>query len=191
MAWERISVWRIVGLSAGLFLVGALSAKDKAEPKDPSDKVKEVLGADAIKILKGVTKVEVFRIESGREARKGEKKIGEYPITATGKTQGKAFAGQLVKVLFDDDTYYGQEAKCFEPGLAYRLWKGKATVEVVICFKCTNLRLTARDAKGKVLNESDETPPGGFGGTTSEAALIKLAKKAFPKDKEIQALKAK
>jgi hypothetical protein len=179
----------LVGILLFVLLLGGISAREKADPKDPSDKVKEVLSAEGIKILKGVTKVEVFRVDSSREAQKGEKKIGTYPISATGKTQGKAFAGELVKVLFADDTYYGREAKCFEPGLAYRLWKGKASVEVIICFKCTNLRVTAKDAKGKVLNESDETPPGGFGGTASEAALIKLAKKAFPRDKDIQALK--
>jgi hypothetical protein len=97
-----------------------------------------------------------------------------------------------VDVLLENATYFGDQAKCFEPGVAFRLWKEKESVEVIICFHCANLKLTAKGGKADA-NDDDGIPKsGGFGGAEgSYGRLAKLAKEAFPDDKHIQALKDK
>jgi hypothetical protein len=166
-------------------LVATATGADKA----PSKEVKERLGDKTIAILQGATRVEVFRIDPDESAKRA-KRIGGYAITVTGKEQNKEFTGKLADVLLDDGTYVGDQAKCFEPGVAFRLWKDKESVEVVICFHCANLKLTAKGANGDALDGGDSKKIGGFGGDKgSYGSLAKLAKEAFPDDKDIQALK--
>ena len=159
--------------------------------KEPGKKVKELLGDKTIAILQSAARVEVFRIDPDDSA-KGPKRIGGYAITATGKELDKEFTGKLADVLLDDATYFGDQAKCFEPGVAFRLWKDKESVEVVICFHCANLKLTAKGVKGDAIDDDGHPKSGGFGSTEgSYGRLAKLAKEAFPDDKDIQALKDK
>jgi hypothetical protein len=66
--------------------------------------------------------------------------------------------------------------------VAFRLWKDKESVDVIVCFGCSNLRVIARDADGKELAKAS----GGFGPDKSD--LLKLTKEAFPDDKEIQGI---
>jgi hypothetical protein len=155
----------------------------------PSKEVKERLGDKTVAILQGATRVEVFRIDPDESA-KGAKRIGGYAITAAGKGQDKAFTRKLADVLLEDGTYFGDQAKCFEPGVAFRLWKDTESIEVVVCFHCANLRLTAKGAKGEPLDDGGSAKIGGFAGDKgSYGHLAKLAKEAFPEDKDIQALK--
>jgi hypothetical protein len=166
-------------------------AEEKKEDTVPSKKVKEILGDKTIAILQGATRIEIFRIDPD-SSRPGKDRIGGYVITATGKEKHKEFTAKLVEVLLADGTYFGRQAKCFDPGLAFRLWKDNESVEVVVCFHCTTLEVSAKDAKGRALDDVDEKKSGGFGGETgSYAMLVKLAKDAFPDDKDIQALKDK
>jgi hypothetical protein len=165
-----------------------LAAAEGAE-NAPSKKVKERLGDNTVAILQGATRVEVFRIDPDNSA-KGAKRIGGYAITATEKEQGQEFTGKLADALLDDATYFGDQAKCFEPGVAFRLWKEKESVEVVICFHCANLKLTTNGAKGDAINDGGHPKSGAFGGDKgSYGRLAKLAKEAFPDDKDIQTLK--
>jgi hypothetical protein len=177
-----------VALAAGALLSIALAGAAREEKAvEPSKNVVKALGEPTVGILKGATKVEAFRIKPEKTDKEGVKTIGGYPITATAKEQGKDFAGKLRDVLFRDATYEGRAAKCFEPGVAFRIWTDKKEwVDVVICFSCTNLEVTAHDAKGKEVGDDGF---GAFGGTKSWTALVKLAKEAFPDDKAIQALK--
>jgi hypothetical protein len=173
-------------LLAGLTLC-SLAAARGAE-KVPSKAVKELLGDKTVAILQGATRVEVFRIDPDDSA-KGAKRIGGYAITASGKEQDKEFTGKLADALLDDATYFGDQAKCYEPGVAFRIWKDKESVEVVICFHCANLKLTAKGAKGDAIDDGRNPKSGGFGGDKgSYGRLAKLAKEAFPDDKNIQAL---
>jgi hypothetical protein len=162
--------------------VGVLAAAAADEPAAPSDKVKERLGDKAVGLLQGATRVEVFRV-APEEAKPGEKSVGGYRVAATGAEQKKEFAGRLTAVLLKDETYFGTQSRCFLPGVAFRLWdEDKQSVDVVICFGCSNLRVIARDADGKEV----KTAAGGFG--PDKGALLKLAKEAFPDDRDIQGL---
>ncbi len=163
--------------------LGAISLLRADDPSKPTEKVNKHLGDYTIAILQSATKVEVFRVEPNKAEKPEDKQIGGYPIKATGTEQKKAFAAKLAAVLVDEKTLFGQQARCFTPGVAFRLWKDKESVDVIICFACENLRLIARDADGKEIKNTS----GAFGPDIQP--LLKLAKEAFPDDKEIQGIK--
>jgi hypothetical protein len=81
-----IAISLLLGLSVG----GRVSAQDKNT--GPSEKLSKHLGEKTLAILKGADRVEVFRLNPDRKAQ-GEKRCCNVLITATGKEQGKAFAG--------------------------------------------------------------------------------------------------
>jgi hypothetical protein len=167
----------------GMALAGPALRADEG----PTDKVKERLGPEILKILKGVDKAEAFRIEA-RAAKPDEKEtIGGHPIKATASAALKEeFIKKLTAALTDEKTLFGQQARCFLPGVAFRLTsKDKETVEVLVCFGCKNLTLIARDDKGKVVKEAK----GAFGPEIKP--LLDLVLVAFPDDKELKELKEK
>jgi hypothetical protein len=171
----------------GVLLVGTLPAVEQPAPEKPTTAA-EYLRAPTVALLKEVTRVEVFRINPERSPEfPVETQIGGFPVTATGKEQGKEFATNLANLLLTDGTWTNPKAaKCFDPGVAYRLWKDKSHVDVLICFNCHNLQVTSYDAEGKKLVEA-------FGNMedASYAGLLKLTKAAFPDDKQIQDLGGK
>ena len=171
------------GVAAGLTGLPAVLAVDKSRPGDRAETVAERLGGRMVEILKGATKVEVFRV-SGKPAEKAEpgKSIGGYPILSTGKEQGQDFARRLSSLVQEENSLFSTQARCFNPGVAFRLWKDKESVEVVVCYQCWGLRLAARDAEGKEIHRTG----GGF--KANFGAWVKLAKEAFPDDKQIQSL---
>jgi hypothetical protein len=141
------------------------------------------------KILSGATRVECFRFDP-RTSDKGDKKpsgkhIDGYPNTEKAKEQGREFAGKLAAALKDEKSY-GPPARCFFPGVGFRAWKDKESVDVIICYMCSNFYVVARDADGK---EVSRIPTVGFRGNW--AAFVQLAKEAFPDDAAIQKLDAK
>jgi len=143
-------------------------------------------GQRSLAVLAGATKVEVFRIDPREEAfehKAGERRIGGYLITAQGYDQGQDFADRLAEILQDDKTFTNDYAKCFNPGVAYRVWKDAQAVEVLLCFMCDNLYC------GPPTDRANETAS--FLGSPRRADLLRLTKEAFPDDKDIQALKDK
>lgn len=143
-------------------------------------------------ILSGATKVEVYRIDGMEEYANPEQKpkqLGDltfdgYPVTGTGKDQGKEFAAKLYAVLSDDRSWSNAWAFCFTPGVAFRAWDGKEAVDVVICFRCKNIYCGPSTDNKPHENIS-------FVDSPMQAKLVQLVKEAFPDDKEIQALKEK
>lgn len=143
-------------------------------------------------VLAGATKVEAFRIDAkngpetspeDRRRVEGERRIGYWLITAQGRDQGKEFADKLAGILLDDKNYSDTFADCFEPGVAFRVWKGQESVDVVICFHCDNI-YCGPPKPVEMENASLWDSP-------ARARLVRLAKEAFPDDKDIQALEEK
>jgi len=169
-----------------LGLLGLLLAVQAGRPADevPTEKVKKHLGDDVVKILQGATKVEAYRIEPA-PAKPDEKQIGGFKIKATGKEPKAEFAKKLGSTLLDEKSLFGTQARCFLPGVAFRVWKGEESVDVIICFGCSNLRMVAHDAKGKEIKKVS----GAFG--PDDANLRKLAREAFPDDKDLEPTKDK
>jgi hypothetical protein len=163
-----------------MLLSAALAADDAA----PSDKVKERLGDEILAILKDATRVEAFRIEP-RAAKGDEKQIAGHPIKVTAPEQKEAFAKKLAAALTDEKSLFGEQARCFLPGVAFRIWKEQESVDVLVCFGCSNLRLIARNAKATAVKEAR----GAFG--KDNGVLLGLAREAFPDDKELKEIKEK
>jgi hypothetical protein len=163
-------------------LVGVTPAPAADRPTNP----KELLGEKVVALLKGATKVEVFRVDSDKPGAT-DKAVAGYRITAVGKDRDATFAKAVWEVATSKDTYEFNAAKgcIFRPGVAFRVWKGEESVAFVICFACDQMAIVTLDKDGKaVATAHAETDPG-------RAALLKLAKTAFPDDKEIQKLKEK
>jgi hypothetical protein len=145
------------------------------------------LSRDTKAILRGATKVEVFRIDAddGREVHptrkaSGKGNVGRYSIVAQGDDQGPEFAAKLAGVLLDESGYSNMWARCFWPGVAFRVWKGKQSIDVLVCFTCDNLYCgPASERAGENIS---------FAGSSMRRQLVELAKEAFPDDTEVQAL---
>lgn len=139
-------------------------------------------------ILAGATKVEVFRIDGRNDPpdptliKPSDPTVGGYAILARGYDQGQEFAAKLRGILTDNKTYTDKHAKCFWPGVAFRVWKGEDSVDVIICFQCGNFYLGPPADKRVMENAS-------FNGSPNRSRLVRLAKEAFPDDKEVQELK--
>jgi hypothetical protein len=148
---------------------------------------KNPLDSRTATVLGRATKVEVFRIDGGKDHNPpvpppGEGNVGGFPVTARGPDQGPAFAARLKEILSDEKTYSDSYAKCYWPGVAFRAWDDKECVDFIVCFVCDNFYLgPPSDQRVRENGSVVETP--------ARARLIRLAKEAFPDDKEIQGLK--
>ncbi|HWE94866.1 MAG TPA: hypothetical protein VG269_12950 [Tepidisphaeraceae bacterium] len=151
-------------------------------------KSRDFVGESAARVLAAPDRVEAFRVAGTRGApatsepadRAGN--LAGFPITATGRNQGRDFGTRLGAVLLDDKSYEWQMAKgcIFDPGVAFRVWRGQESVIVLICFKCEEVGI-APDDEIKNLHIKDADP--------GIPALRRLAQEAFPDDVEIQQLK--
>jgi hypothetical protein len=144
------------------------------------------LDAKTAAIFDNATKVEVFRIDGKYSP--GDPKapplgenIGGYPILSRGKDQRLEFARKLASVLNDGSTYSTSRAMCFWPGVAFRVWRDEEPVDLLICFYCHNFYLGPAN-QGRVMETAS------FMETPAVPKLLKLAKEAFPDDKDIQDL---
>ncbi len=139
-------------------------------------------------IFAGATRVEVFRIDGGnsstppRPIKPGDPTIGGYAILSRGYDQGPEFAAKLKDILSDKKTYTDKFAKCFWPGVAFRVWKDQDSVDVIICYTCRNFYLGPPSNKEVRENATFIESP-------NTGRLIQLAKEAFPNDEEVQAIK--
>jgi hypothetical protein len=136
--------------------------------------------------------VEVFRIDGRNDLpdptpiKPGEPTIAGCAILSKGKDQDREFAGRLAEVLLDEQTYADLPPPCFWPGVVFRAWKGNQCVDAVLCFTCGNLYLGPPSERHVPVTASFvKSRSGAF------ARLARLAKEAFPDDKEIQALEEK
>lgn len=143
------------------------------------------LGDRVIFILSGATRVETFRLnDTGEGDWLGSKEIRQFPLVGQGKTQGKAFAARMSGLVLDPRTYLGpNDSTClFNPGVAYRAWRGSECVEVIVCFHCGQMLITTKDAGGHPVHTTDTD----F--LWRRAGFLALARGAFPGDEETQSL---
>jgi hypothetical protein len=137
-------------------------------------------------ILAGATKVEVFRTDGkdgpydGKPRQEGERRIGGFRVIAQGPDQARPFAAKLAEVLLNEK-FDPSGAKCFWPGVSYRVWKDDEYADVLICFSCHNLY--CGPPKEEVMENA------GFSASRVRSKLVRLAREALPEDKEVQELK--
>ncbi len=168
----------------------------KVEVKVPAKVVKD-LGKEAVAILSGATKVEVFRLEKRPVQKPAKNTIGmdglQFPITATGKEQDAKFAAKVRDVLFDEATRTKSGAGGVNGWVAFRLWKEKESVTVVVDFEGSSLFIASWDADGKQVKAAGGgflfNAKGDFDDGKLFARVKALAVEAFPDDAELKALK--
>lgn len=169
---------------ASLALLGL--AEDPPKER-PSEKLRGWMSARAAKILNAARRTECFRVFPEKPNEPMGKECGGYPIMSQEKDRDEKFTARLVEILFDDKTYDFEKAKkCkFEPGVGYRLWADKEWVDVTLCFSCDEVEISHKSPEMRELSAAHEDFD------AARAALVKMAKEAFPEDKEIQGLAEK
>jgi hypothetical protein len=122
-------------------------------------------------VLRQPAKIEAWRIH------------GDSPSPA--KELDVAMGQQLAKILEDPSTFDFEMAKgCkFDPIAGFRLTRDKRVIEVLLCFRCNELKLISPDPVSKRFpSRVADFDPG-------KAELVKFVKQVFPDDAEIQGLK--
>jgi hypothetical protein len=110
------------------------------------------------------------------------------PVYAVGRPLTAEFARRLAAVLLDDATYvpdmppFGN--RIFKmcviwPGVAYRVWSGRRSVDLLFCFDCDQVEVV-RDMGPHGQTDADID--------NGRAAFVRLAKEALPAVPEITAL---
>jgi hypothetical protein len=128
------------------------------------------------------------------KAKEFNKEIGGYPVIAVGPVLKNEFSSRLGKVLLDPRSYLypGQDGKSciFMPGVAFRVWKDKAYVDVVICFSCNQLFVREQDHNVPLRSIGNTRARFRVGGDFDpvRSQLVELCKQVFVQDKEIQVL---
>jgi hypothetical protein len=151
-------------------------------------RLREVFSDRGIASLGGASRVEAFRIVDTAWHPRPQDPIGEmegYPITSIGQAQGSDFASGMATYLLDGKLYFYHPDCIDDPGVAFRLWKGKESVTLLVCYQCEYLEVIVRDGSGRPIHRA-----GTFFRDFSGAPdlMRRLAKEAFPDDREIQAL---
>jgi hypothetical protein len=167
-------------LLALALLAGMLGCKSSESAETNTAKR---LDQGILAILEGATRVEAFRVlnlQTLKEEPKVKRRIGGFLVTPRGRTLGKEFGKELAGILSDDRTYSSAWAGCFNPGVAFYVWKGDERIDILICFVCENLYC------GPPAENAHENVS--FVGSPARAQLVRLVKQAFPEDKEIQGL---
>jgi len=171
---------------AGFLLARGLRAEDK--PRGPTEKVRAFLGGErVVGILSGATRVECFRVFPEKPNEPMGKECGGYPVISTAKDQTRDFAADIAAVLLDEKTYDFEKAKkaVYQPAVGFRLWRDKDWADVTVSFASDEIEISSKLPTDREITTAHEDCD------TARAALIKLAKIAFPEDKEVQDLAEK
>jgi hypothetical protein len=158
-------------------------------------RLREVFSDRGISILRGTTKVETFRIADtedldyafGRhkDVRSKLGMIDGYTITSNGKVADEGFAERLSGYLLHGEHYFVSFDCLPDPGVAFRAWRGRESVSLIICYECDRLKVFVHDEGGSIVHRGSSYFSNEFG---ESEVLTELAKEAFPEDEEIQGM---
>jgi len=139
--------------------------------------VKSTYSEDALALLAHAERTEIFRLTGTHELDRDEKNWARGPVWGEARTREV-----VAKLLSDDGYLFSIKPKCEpRPGMLMRLFSGKRSIEVRLCFECSILELSTTDPKfGRTLHFSP-----------SRSTWARWAKEAFPKDPVIQGLHEK
>lgn len=149
------------------------------------------LDSKTASILAGAGRVETFRLADYHEhlGRPPEEfkametrkfgKMGTFTIVRVGAPRDREFSLGIARALGQASVGMAG-SMCFDPGVGFRSWRGRESVDVAICFNCSGIEITTRDASRKVI-KSQRADLG-----QSRSALWALSGQAFPDDKRFQ-----
>jgi hypothetical protein len=105
--------------------------------------------------------------------------VQRYPVRQVAPGQGRAFAQQIARLVFDERSYeprlypFGRtemKACAFAPGVAFRVWARTRAVDVLVSFACDEIAVAYVGGKREML-VGDIDP--------ARAAFVRLAKSAL------------
>ena len=165
------------GRSPLLLLLLALAAC-----RGPDWRVSQLYGgATSMGVLATPQAVEAFRIDPALPPKDpAAARIGDFAVTAGPVVVDAATVAELSSILLDADTYDWMRAKgCdFQPGVGLRFVKDASRVEIALCYECDELMIF-RIGRRVGMEDFDAARP----------RLVAVAKKLFPDDPKIQALR--
>lgn len=159
-------------------------------------RLRQVVGDRGISVLRDATRVEAFRIADtddldyafGRhkDVRSDLGKIDGYTITSRGEEIGRGFAERLSGYLLEGKHYFISLDCLPDPGVAFRVWRGRESVSLIICYECDYLKVFVHDERGSNVHRGSSYFKDAF---VESEVLVDLAREAFPDDEQIQALR--
>jgi hypothetical protein len=161
------------------------------------EKVKRAFRDRTIDILNAATKVEVLRLAPKPGPRATPTTVGseqrQWTIDETGADMDGRFATKVRTFLLDGSICtIGWEPELERADFAFRLWKEKESVTVIVDFGSGSFTVVTRDGTGKLLRAAGgsftENGDREYDETGALFARMKaLAVEAFPRDKKIKA----
>ena len=152
----------------------------------PLQEVFDRVGHRGIELLRKAERVEVFRIKSNTPddwSVAGRREIEGHEIIAGAKERKHDYANRLASTLVNEKNGFGFMKMCiWSPGVAFRLWHGKESATILVCFDCNDLVIKFYDSSGTVFHSS------GFDFSGNQPALLRLAQEAFPSDPDLRKL---
>lgn len=142
------------------------------------------VGRHALGILEGADRVETFRVLPERDETVGANVIDGYPVVRTGPAKDAAFAERILAQLKHEDTEPNDLECAFVPHDAFRVWKEKEHVDVLICFHCEQVQVTCFPPKAA----DPIRALGDFEGKSGP--WFKLCREAFPDDAGLRRMEA-
>ena len=179
---SRILFALVLAICPGLHLLAGENDIEGATPE------KLLGGAENLKILTTAKEVTVFRVASGgKEYQETTELIDDFHCEPTpGKVSGEPL--QKLVAAFSDMKNFGGEFMCdFDPGILIRFKTDAGILDMVVCFGCGEM-IMFRDGK-IVRRELKWAETRNSFRRDARVALHALAKKAFPDDPVIQALR--
>lgn len=159
-----------------------------------------VLDAQTQAILSGADRVETFRLvdfheeESYTSAERDllsashTQSLGDHQVLWVGPAQGKAFGDTLRAALaktpgpIRKDGLMSGVPSCFDPGVGFRVWSGKSSVDLCVCFYCTAIEIDTHNAA----SNSKQQLMTNLG--SSRPVWLALSRQVFPQDARLAAL---
>jgi hypothetical protein len=130
---------RVLTSICGALLMGAA-------PLTAADQTTEFLASKALEAVRTPDRVETLPVES-QLGSKGEKAAptktslpGVFRILPEPKPVPADLVPQLSRLFLQRSSYADFYTLCiFDPGVAFRFWKGSEAVDVLVCFHCSDL----------------------------------------------------
>ncbi len=153
-----------------------------------------VLDAKTQAVLSGADRVETFRLVDFHEEERytdternllsspHTQSLDDHQVLRVSPAQGEAFADALRAALAKTPGPIGKDGlmsgvpSCFDPGVGFRVWNGKSSVDLCVCFYCTAIEIDTNNAANKS-KQTLMTPLG-----SSRPEWLALSKQAFPQD---------
>ena len=130
-------------------------------PAAAADRTAELLQSQALEVVRAPDRVESLPVQSlvgskDETIRATKTSLpGAFRIVPEPRPVPAAIVPQLSRLLLSRSSYADGYTLCiFDPGLAFRFWKGKDAVDVLVCFHCGDLgfqAVGAREALGPKL----------------------------------------